>query len=104
MVGGEFRGHQPRAPRERHAGAAVTVVVDNQLVVQLVRFQDEAGIAMRTQADRGPDDAVPGRVDRLKMEGRFTRRGGDPLRSRRAGTHAKSDRSDTSGGEKGTSM
>ena len=59
MLGRELRRHQPGAPGERHPGAAVPVVVHEQLVVESVRPEDEPGITVRTQADRRADDVVP---------------------------------------------
>src|SRR5206468_6058001 len=42
----------------------MTVVVNEEPVVQLVRLEDEPGIAMRPQPHGGADNTVPGRVDR----------------------------------------
>ena len=91
MLGRELRRHQPGAPGERHAGAAVPVVVHEQLVVQLVRLEDEAGIAMRPQADGRPDDPVPGRVHRREVDRRPLRRE-IRFRVRGAAAHTEPDR------------
>ena len=64
MLDGELRRHQTRTPRQRHARAAMTVVVNQEPIVQLVGLEDESGIAMRPQPHRRADNAVPGRVDR----------------------------------------
>ena len=74
VLGGELRRHQARAPRQRHPGAAVPVVVHQQLVVELVGLEHEAGVAMRAQPDRGADDAVPRGLDRRETDGRALRR------------------------------
>ena len=91
MLGRELRRHQPGAPRQRHAGAAVPVVVHEQLVVELVRLQHEAGVAMRPQADGRADDAIPRRVDRREIDRRAPRRQ-VRLRVRAARGDAESDR------------
>jgi hypothetical protein len=51
-------GHRTGAPGERHTRAAMAVVVNDGLCVELVGSQDEAGITMRAEADGGPNDAI----------------------------------------------
>jgi len=49
-------GKLRRAPRQRDARAAVTVVVDDDFLVQLFAADNEAGRAERPQADNSPDN------------------------------------------------
>ena len=71
MFGRELRGHQAGPPCERHARAAMAVVVDDELVVQFVGLEHEARVAMRTQADGRADDALPRRIDRRETDRLF---------------------------------
>src|SRR5206468_2052185 len=52
----------------------MTVVVNQQPIVELVGLEHEAGIAMRPESHRGADDAVPAGVHRRE-------RGGPPRRA-----------------------
>jgi len=70
MLRGELRRHQAGAPRQRHARAAVPVVVHEQLVAELLRLQDKASVAMRPQADGRADHAIPRRLDRRESDRR----------------------------------
>jgi len=63
----EFGHHHAAPPRERHAGAAMTIVVDHQLVIQALGAEHEPGRAMRAQADRRPDDAIPRHAHRREV-------------------------------------
>ena len=56
-------GELGRAPGERDAAAAVAVVVDDGLVADLLRPDDEPRRPVRTEADDRPDDAVLRHVD-----------------------------------------
>src|SRR5262245_17913673 len=67
MLQRQIRGHGASAPGERHARAAVAVVVNQPLVIEAVGAEDEAGVAMRAQADRRSDDAVPRGDDRRQI-------------------------------------
>ena len=81
---GHLGRHPARAPRERHAGAAVAVVVDHGGVVEPVGAQQEAGGAVRAQPDRGADDPVPPGAHGREPQGRPLRQGRrDPLRGGR---------------------
>src|SRR5262249_903056 len=51
-----------------HPRSAVTVIVDDGLGVELLRFEDEARVTMRTQADCRPNDSIPGSADRREVE------------------------------------
>ena len=55
-----FDGEIGRAPGQRHAGAAVSVVVNEQLVAERLGPNDEARGAKRTKSDVGADDPVRG--------------------------------------------
>jgi len=55
-----FDGEIGRAPGQCHAGAAVSVVVNEQLVAERLGPNDEARGAKRTKSDVGADDPVRG--------------------------------------------
>ena len=69
----EIGGHRRRAPRQRHARAAVAEVVDERLAIELLGAQHEPGRPMRAQADGGADDAVPRYVDDRQNAARLLR-------------------------------
>src|SRR5215831_2696812 len=56
-----------RAPRKRHPGSAVAIVVDEHLRIEFVRPQYETGVAMWTQTHRRSDYAVPRSLDQGKI-------------------------------------
>ena len=78
---GHLGRHPARAPGERHAGAAVAVVVDHRGVVEPVGAQQEAGGAVRPQPDRGADDTVPFGAHGREPQRRSPRRGDRPRRA-----------------------
>ena len=77
----EIRGQHGRAPGQRHARAAVSVVVDQELVAQALRAHDEPGRPVRAQAHLPPDDPVGRDIDGREMPHRAAAR---CSRSRRA--------------------
>ena len=70
--GGKFRRHQAGAPRQRHSRAAMTVVVNQQAIVELVCLEHEPGITMRAQPHGRANDAVPGRIHAASAIGPLT--------------------------------
>ena len=70
QVAGEQRG----APRERHARAAVTIVVDDGFVVAAFCAEHEAGGAVRTQSDRRARHAIERHLYRHERAHRFRQR------------------------------
>src|SRR5438876_12232696 len=68
----------------------MTVVVNQQPIVELVGLEHEAGIAMRPESHRGADDAVPAGVHRRERGGPPRRAlGGRPTRGTTAERHTQ---------------
>src|SRR4051794_8752373 len=66
LVDRKLRG----APRERDAGAAVAVIVDDDFLPELLRAHYEPGRAEGAKSDDGADDSVGRDVDARKSERR----------------------------------
>ncbi len=66
---------RPGAPTKRVAGAAVAIVVDHRLGVEPFGSKIEAGGAVRSQPDGGPDDPVPRGLDERQVGVRIPRPG-----------------------------
>ena len=63
----QFGRHIARAPRQGHARAAVTVIVNEQLRVTLLCLDDEPRVPVRAQPDRRSNDPVPGGIDNWEV-------------------------------------
>jgi hypothetical protein len=74
-----LRRHLPRAPGERHARAAMAVVVNDRLVVELVRPQHETRRPLGPESDGRADHPIPGHVRGNEMHGRTSRGAGGGL-------------------------
>ncbi len=68
------RGHRAGAPRQRHARAAMPEVVNQCFRAEPVRFEDEAGWAMRAEADGRANHAIPRRIHHRQSDHRTPRR------------------------------
>ena len=64
----ELRSEQATPPAHGMARAAVPVVVDDRLVIQLLGTDVEARRAVRSQANRRSNDPIPGSDDRWKRK------------------------------------
>jgi len=89
---GQLSRHQTGAPGQRHSCTAVTVVVDEQLVVKLVWSQHEPRVAVRPQPNGRSNDTIPGCLDgrepKLRPRGDAAPRRGVWPRIRRAAAQA----------------
>src|SRR5689334_9944642 len=78
------------APRERHATAAVSVVVSKKLAAETLRVDDEAARSIRSQSHDFSNDAITRNVDGRKMtlcvEGQRGARGDQRSTSHRGAT------------------
>jgi hypothetical protein len=100
-------GHRRRAPRQRHARAAVAVVVDDGLGVELAGLEDEARRPVRTQAHGLADDALggdPHQRQRHHRPARHGRRRDDPRRPRRAGIQSETGEREPAVGQQPASV
>ena len=66
----QFGRHIRGAPRQGHARATVAIVLNEHLPVELLCFEHEARVAVRTETDSRPDDAVPGGLDKRQAHRR----------------------------------
>ena len=78
-TGGISGGQVSGAPRKRHAGSTVPVVMDERFVVELVGFDHEAGGSVRSETHGGADHPLPGRLDQCQAQ-RGPRRSGGGVR------------------------
>src|SRR5262249_23606156 len=69
--GNQIRSEPRRAPRERHPGPAVTVVVNKQLVAECFSSNDETRRTKRAKADNGSNNSFRSDVDRRKVTDSF---------------------------------
>ncbi len=98
-------GHRSGAPRQRHAGAAVAVVVDDGLGVEPGVAEDEPRRPVRAQADGVADDAVVADANQRQLHHRAARRtGGRTRRAGRAGAQPQPGQSQPAVGQQPASV
>ena len=95
----EVGGHRPRSPGERHAGAPVTVIVNDRFRIEAVSPENESGRAMRAKANRCPNDAIRGDEDGCEVDARSSRRSGARTCACDAPTQAETGKREAAGAE-----
>ena len=64
MLGCGFRRHVSGSPGQRHASTPVSVIVNQEFLVELLRSKDKTGIPVRTKSNSCADYPVPRCFDR----------------------------------------